>query len=153
MVKNQKILRADPQDFELLTQLTLLSKAYWGYTSEQMTAWHDELKVTPEFVNRNAVFKLCQDADCIAYYAYIVKTPETVHLESLFVLPEYIDQGVGKILMEDFLARIKKQDFQRVTLEADPNAEFFYEKYGFEVIGKKETTIPGRHLPLMQLEW
>ena len=37
-----------------------------------------------------------------------------------------------------------------MTLLADPNAIQFYEKNGFEIIAKNESSIKGRYLPIMQ---
>jgi predicted GNAT family N-acyltransferase len=40
---------------------------------------------------------------------------------------------------------------KKVILEAEPNAEGFYAKFGFVKIGEIETSIKNRYLPVMEL--
>ncbi len=117
-----------------------------------MTEWFDVLVVTDEFITENHVFKLYQGVKLIAYYGYIMKPLNSVHLESLFVLPDHIGQGYGGMLMQDFLQRAKESGITCVTLESDPNATAFYERLGFVVVESKSSTINGRILPVMKLE-
>jgi len=62
-----------------------------------------------------------------------------IKLNYLFVEPDFIGKGYGKILLDDFMDRIKDSEYKRVILDADPNAEQFYSKYGFKVIGKLQS--------------
>lgn len=73
-------------------------------------------------------------------------------LNFLFIEPKYIGKGYGKILMLDLISRIKSNKFESITLDADPNAGRFYKNFGFNVIGKLETSIKDRYLPIMELE-
>ena len=67
------------------------------------------------------------------------------------MLPEYIGKGFGNYLMLDFLNRIKEnRDVKKILLDADPNAEKFYQKFGFTTIGQLETSIKNRFLPIME---
>lgn len=43
----------------------------------------------------------------IGYYSYIYLNEDEVKLDNLFLLPTYIGKGIGKLLMNDFLQRIK----------------------------------------------
>lgn len=87
----------------------------------------------------------------VGYYSYVILEENVVQLDNLFVLPEYIGTGLGTFLMNDFLDRCKALKFQKVVLEADPNAENFYKKHGFKTIGQIETSIKDRFLPIMEL--
>ncbi|MDA7502197.1 GNAT family N-acetyltransferase [Chitinophagales bacterium] len=88
----------------------------------------------------------------IGYYAYYVRTENEIMLDNLFVLAEFIGKGYGRLLMDDFLARVKKDSALSIILYSDPHSEEFYDYYGFKVIGKKESSIPNRYLPIMELE-
>lgn len=147
-----EIIKANTDDSEVLTNITKLSKAYWGYSSEQMKSWSDVLTITENYISENEVFSLIFDNKIIGYYSYFSEEINTVKLDNLIILPEYIRKGFGKILMNDLLNKIKTSGFKNIILEADPNAEKFYESFGFTKTGQIETTIKDRFLPIMELK-
>jgi ribosomal protein S18 acetylase RimI-like enzyme len=147
-----KIIKANITDGNALTVLTLKSKAYWGYTDDQIESWKDDLTISSDYVSNNQVFKLVADDKLVGFYAFLPETNTKVALNFLFVAPEFIGKGFGKILMNDFLERIKKLQYKTVTLVADPNAEAFYKSAGFNVTEKLESSIEGRFLPVMEKE-
>ena len=67
-------------------------------------------------------------------------------------MPAFIGKGFGKVLMNDFLGRLKFSDVQKVVLKSEPNAEEFYVKLGFVKVGQIETSIKDRFLPIMELQ-
>ena len=146
------IEKANREDHEILTEITKKSKAFWGYSEEQMTQWNDALTITQEYIQTNFAYKLIQENKVIGYYSYFNTEIYTVKLDNLFVLPEYIGKGYGNYLMDNFLNRIKEnRDVKKILLDADPNAEKFYQKFGFKTIGQLETSIKNRFLPVMEL--
>lgn len=42
--------------------------------------------------------------------------------------------------------------FKTVTLDAEPNAERFYLKFGFKTVDQLASSIPNRFLPVMELD-
>ncbi|MNQ92170.1 putative acetyltransferase [compost metagenome] len=72
-------------------------------------------------------------------------------LDNLFVLPEYIGKGLGKILMRHFLLEMNKTSVNKIILNSEPNAELFYAKLGFVKTGQIETSIKDRFMPIMEL--
>ncbi len=53
---------------------------------------------------------------------------------SIYLLPDYIGKGYGKILMDAVLSELKRQGYEDVflwVLEENVKARNFYEKYGF----------------------
>lgn len=146
------IIKAKKPDASILTELTIRSKSYWEYGQEQIEAWRPELTITEKYISENQVYKLVIDNLLIGFYAYQAETKTDIKLNFLFVDPKFIGKGYGKILMTDFLKRIKKSGFVKVTLDADPNAKKFYIAFGFHVIGKLKTAIPNRFLPIMELK-
>jgi predicted N-acetyltransferase YhbS len=71
----------------------------------------------------------------------------TIKLDNLFILPEFIGKGLGKLLMNDFLTRIKRSEAKTILLDCEPNAENFYTKFGFTKVGHVETSTKDRYLP------
>ena len=146
------IEKANSNDHEILTEITKKSKAFWGYSEEQMTQWNDALTITKEYIQTNFAYKLTKENQVIGYYSYFNSEAAIIKLDNLFVLPEYIGKGFGNQLMQDFLNRIKEnRDIKKIVLDADPNAEKFYQKFGFKTIGQLETSIKNRFLPIMEL--
>ncbi|HFA49649.1 MAG TPA: N-acetyltransferase [Bacteroidetes bacterium] len=96
------IEKAEINDHHELTKLTLRSKAHWGYPAEQIKKWEKELTITPKYIAENKVFKLCIQGYIIGYYSYFKTEKNPVKLDNLFIAPEYIGMGFGKILMADF---------------------------------------------------
>ena len=146
-----KIKRAESKDSNQLTNLTLRSKNHWGYGTELMQQWKEELTVSSEFIDNNHVYSLEIEGNIAGFYGYYLKDPLTIKLEFLFIDPPFVGKGYGKILMDDFLDRVADTGAKRITLDADPNAENFYLRYGFRAIGKLPTSIKDRYLPVMEL--
>ncbi|MBK8442169.1 MAG: GNAT family N-acetyltransferase [Sphingobacteriales bacterium] len=96
------ILKAEPADNELLTTITKMSKAYWGFSEEVLKKWEHLLTITKDYIEKNKVFKLVQNDQIIGYYSYFFIDEKTIKLDNIFILPEFIGKGFGKILMNDF---------------------------------------------------
>ena len=143
---------AEPNDNELLTTITKMSKAYWGFSDEILQEWEHLLTITKDYIEKNKVYKLLQNDQIIGYYSYFSTDENTIKLDNIFILPEFIGKGFGKILMNDFLKNIKQLGINKVTLDSEPNAEKFYKTFGFETIGQLESSIKDRYLPIMELQ-
>ena len=146
------IEKAKITDNEILTVITKKSKAYWGYSNEQIEDWSPFLTVTEEYIETNSVFNLMLDNQIIGYYSFFHESENSIKLDNLFVLPDFIGKGFGKLLMNDFLVGLQDLSVQKVVLNSEPNAESFYIKFGFVKIGQIETSIKDRYLPIMELK-
>ena len=146
------IEKANIDENEILSEITKKSKAFWGYSREQILKWDNNLTITKDYIKKYDVFKLEIDEKIIGYYSYIKKGNYYVKLDNLFILPEYIGKGFGKLLMNDFLDRIRKENTKKIILNSEPNAEKFYSKIGFQKIGEFETSIKNRFMPIMELK-
>ena len=65
-------------------------------------------------------------------------TDKCLEICRLYVLKEYFDKKVGKMLMEESIAVASKEKVQSIVLgvwENNHRALAFYKKWGFEVIG------------------
>jgi len=144
------IEKATKIDTEILTSITKKSKAHWGYSDEQISAWSELLTISSEYVEKNYVFKLIENDKIIGYYSYYYDS-DSILLDNLFILPEFIGKGFGKILMNDFLSRVKDSGQKRILLDSEPNAAQFYSKFGFIKIDEIKTSIKDRFLPVMEL--
>jgi len=146
------IEKANTNDDKILTEITKKSKAFWGYSEEQIEIWSEFLTVTKEYIETKAVYNLVVEDKIIGYYSFFHESENTIKLDNLFVLPDFIGKGFGKILMNDFLLRLKNSAVEKVVLNSEPNAEEFYKKFGFVKVGQIETSIKDRFLPIMELK-
>ena len=148
-----KIKKTIPTDAKILTELTIRSKAHWNYSKQQIDDWRDDLTISEAYITEKNVLKLVDDNDnIVGYYSYFKIDNLNVKLENLFIEPKFIGLGYGKILMTDFLKRVKRTKAEKIILDSDPNSEKFYTKIGFKMIGKLETSIRDRFLPIMELK-
>ncbi|MNX30400.1 putative acetyltransferase [compost metagenome] len=145
------IEKAINADHQILTQITKRSKAFWGYSEEQIEIWSKFLIVTPSYIDANPVYKLSIEDQIVGYYSFFNQDEKTIKLDNLFVLPEYIGKGLGRLLMKHFLLNIDKTHIKTITLNSEPNAEPFYSKLGFIKVGEIETSIKDRYMPIMEL--
>lgn len=146
------IEKAQRNDDKILTEITKKSKAFWGYSEEQIEIWSEFLTVSTTYIETNSVYKLVVDDKILGYYSFLYEDKQTIKLDNLFVLPECIGKGFGRILINDFLIKVKKiTEVNKIILNSEPNAEMFYAKLGFVKVGQIETSIEGRYLPIMEL--
>lgn len=146
------IEKAIGSDHQILTEITKKSKAFWGYSQEQIETWSQFLTLTPLYIETNSVYKLAIENEIIGYYSFLNEEENCVKLDNLFVLPEFIGKGFGRILMEHFFLSLNKVSINKIILHSEPNAEPFYAKLGFIKTGQMETSIKDRYMPLMELE-
>ena len=147
------IVEAVVSDAEKLTQIALKSKAYWGYTKEQLESWADVLTITSDYLSKNSAFVYKVEGKIVGFYIIEMLNMTTISLEFLFVLPDCIGKGIGHELILHAIENARNKKGYVLNTIADPNAESFYIKYGFQTIFKKESSIPGRFLPEMEIEF
>ena len=135
-----------------ISVLTARSKAHWNYSSEQIEKWKDDLTISSEYIDKNEVYKLKEGDKLIGYYSFKEADNKKVKLDNIFIDPEFIGRGYGKILMNHFFKQVKNKEFEYIYLDSDPNAEKFYQNLGFKVVGQLESSIKNRFLPIMELE-
>ncbi len=145
------IEKANSEDHKILTDITKRAKGYWGYSEAQILKWDKSLTVSNEYIEKYFVYKLLEQNTIIGYYSYFNTEENTIKLDSLFILPNSIGKGYGKYLMRDFFNRLKDTNTTKIILEADPNAERFYQKLGFVKIDQFESSIQDRFIPVMEM--
>ncbi|MEV5610339.1 GNAT family N-acetyltransferase [Streptomyces sp. NPDC052225] len=148
-----RIRPARPEEAPELTALALRSKAHWGYDEAFMAACVAELTLTPEDIapRRTAVAE-SPDGGRILGLATLEGEPPRGELGLMFVAPEAMGLGVGRLLFEHVRTAAAAEGFTTIRWAADPNAVPFYEAMGGRHTGTIPSgSIPGRTLPLMEL--
>ena len=138
---------------ELLSDLALLSKGYWGYDPEFLEACRAELTLVPEDLARLTV-RVAErtEGHVIAFYAFGPLDDSAGDVSFFFVDPPFIGSGAGRRLFEDLRSTARSAGMRSLSIEADPGAASFYERMGAARIGETPSnSIPGRLLPSFEV--
>lgn len=145
-----KIRAANSNDSATLTDLALRSKAYWGYSKQFIALCEAELTISENYIANHPVYLLEKEKKIIAFFSFSLKKDE---LAMFFVDPNYIGQGIGKLLWTNMIKKAQALNIKQLTIDSDPFAEGFYLKMGAKKIGKTPSTVfPNRYLPLLKVE-
>lgn len=146
--QERHIRPAKVEEAQKLTQLNLRSKAFWGYDESFIQKYTWELTITPKFIEEHPTFVMISDDKIIGYYMFMKRSEERVELEYLFVEPDWIGKGIGRILIEHAKTYALSNAFREIVILADPHAKPFYLSKGAIQIGEKESlSIPGKMVP------
>ena len=146
------VRRARPDEAGLLTGLAMRSKASWGYSPEFMAACEAELTITAETIAAWTIWVAEADGRVCGMVA-LREGPDagSAELEDFFVEPDAQGRGVGSALMARLLETCRARGVVTLGLDADPNAEPIYHRFGFLTVGRSPSgSIPGRWLPRME---
>ncbi len=147
--------KVKPAEAGYLTELAMRSKKHWGYSDDFMRACRKELTLTPQQIKTGEldVMAAVKDEVITGFYALAQLSPKLFELHALFVEPEFIGTGIGRVLIRHAIDRVASQGGESLTIQGDPNAERFYLAAGGKPIGfKKSGSIPGRQLPLFRID-
>ena len=148
-----EVRRATQGDAEALTRISLTAKRYWDYPEPWIERWRESLTITPDFVRCNEVYAAVVGGVMVGFYALVGEGRE-LDLEHLWVTPEHIGTGVGRLLFDHAVRRAASLGAETVRIESDPNAEGFYRRMGAVRAGEISYPIDGqkRTLPLLVAE-
>ncbi|MDX6354618.1 MAG: hypothetical protein QOF98_1521 [Streptomyces sp.] len=140
---------ARPAEAAELTELAMRSKAYWGYDAAFLTACRPELTMTADRVaaGRTVVAEEAGSGRAIGFVT-LEGEPPYGKIGMLFVEPAAIGRGAGRLLYGHALREAARLGFTRVGIDADPQAEGFYQAMGAVTVSRVPSgAIPGRTLP------
>lgn len=147
-----QIRPVNPEEAGALTQIALAAKRHWGYPEGWIAIWTPQLTFSPDYFRSNESWAAVDDDGPIAFYT-LLEANEIASIENLWVLPEYMGQGVGKQLFFHALSIARERGYKRLQLDADPNALGFYERMGMHKVGERHSEVDGqpRILPIMEM--
>lgn len=123
------IRSAEPADASELSEIARLAKSAWGYSEAQMELWRSELEVTASSIIQHPTFVAEVGGSPVGFY----QTQSTVdrhELVHLWVHPAWMSQGIGRSLLEHCCHRMALDGVESFVIDADPNAEGFYLRFG-----------------------
>lgn len=149
------IVLRPPSAGDDLATLCLRSKAIWGYDPEFLARCAPVLQVSAAAVAAGLVLVADQAGTAVGVAQCHLSDdcPTTAGLDLLFVAPEAIGLGIGRLLFTAIAARAAAAGARRLTILSDPGARRFYEHMGARMTGMAPSdAIPGRMLPTLEFD-
>lgn len=146
-----KLLPAVRSDADALSKISIAAKRYWDYPEAWIVAWLPDLLISEAYIRKNKVLKAVINREIVGF-CVVEKEKGYYEIAHLWVFPDYIGKGIGKQLLDKSIAKYVPSG-AKLKVVADPNAEAFYEKQGFETTDQVESYPPGRFLPVMWREY
>jgi len=149
-----QIREAQKNESNSLSNLAMLSKAYWGYSEKFMDVCRKELLITEGMIEDNSSYYAVaeEQGKLVGFYSLNDLSDSNIELGLLFVEPKHIGSGVGRMLIEHAKSHAKAAGGVTLYFQGDPNAEGFYRAVGATLTGKRESSsIPGRFLPTFSI--
>ena len=145
-----RIVRANPEDAVVLTEIAFAAKRHWGYPERWIQSWRDILTMRPEFIVANVTYCAIENGRAVGFYLLTTENNE-LHLDHLWIAPHAMGRGIGRALFEHALEQTRRLGHPILKIEADPNAEGFYRRMGARRVGVTVTRIENhrRELPLL----
>ncbi len=141
------IRRAKNEEAKYLSKIAIESEAYWGYDKNYMESFKSSYRLTEEFISKNPTYIIEDNKNILGFYGFMIKD-KVASLEYLYVKPDSIGHGYGKLLWHHMINVCKKKDIKKVELVTSPQAEEFYIKMGARTVGQVESiVIKGRKVP------
>ena len=135
-----------------LTEIAISAKRHWNYPERWIELWTPALTISSEYISRNETWVAVVETQPVGFYS-LYKDGEYLWLDNLWVLPSFMGQGVGKQLFTHALERSRAFGSSILKIEADPNAQSFYERMGARKVGEHHGEVDGqpRILPIMEI--
>lgn len=148
------IRKAIKFDCPVLNQLAYESKAYWGYDEKFMRACGEELTYDKKVEKQKYISRVLETSEgIIGFYVLELLEDEKAEIDAMFVIPKWIGQGFGQVLIKDAIEQAKMNDSKGIFIQSDPHAESFYLAAGARRIGTRPSqSIKDRNLPLLYLD-
>ena len=147
-----KIEQAYAEHAGTLTEIAISAKRHWNYPERWIKLWTPALTISSEYISRNETWMAVAGTKPVGFYS-LYKDDESLWLDNLWVLPSFMEQGVGRQLFTHAHERSKSLGVSILKIEADPNAQSFYERMGARKVGEHHGEVDGqpRILPIMEI--
>ena len=94
--------------------------------------------------------RLAEHTGKIVGFVAVSQKAADAEIEHLWVLPEFMSQGIGRHLFDAALEFCASERVRSIKVVADPNASGFYQRMGCEVVGDEPSRPAGRKLPALR---
>lgn len=146
---------ARPNHGEMLNRLILRSKAHWGYDPEMINIMGRVLALDPGAMAAGRAMAGWRDGAPLGVAQ--ISDPfddargRAMALDLLFIAPEAIGTGLGRILYDWAVSQARAAVAGRLDILSDPNAASFYTAMGAVIVEHRPSKlVAGRVLPFLE---
>lgn len=149
---NLTITQPSVENLNEINQLIVASKQSWGYSDELIRSWLPILQATEQSLLEREYWIARNELDeAVFLYSFSKHSEQLFELEDCWIAPEFKGKGLGRKLFCHLRSKLAEQNAQMLTITAEPNAEGFYLRMGAQRVGEKQSNVPGRVLPILEL--
>jgi GNAT superfamily N-acetyltransferase len=129
-------------DIPALNAIAFAAKAHWGYSAAQLQAWREALTVRAETL---AAHPLCvaEDEGQPVGFVQLATDTQPWELSAMWVNPSHMGRGIGRALLAWARQQAAAAGQQELAIDADPNAEGFYQTCGARRVGALAAPVAG----------
>lgn len=147
-----RIRPARADEAELLTDLSLRSKALWGYDASFLARCRAVMRVKAGNIESRPHYVAEIDGRVVGFYGFEPEA-EGVGLDYLFIDNDFVGRGIGRTVWEHAVATARRLGHPVMIVVSDPNAEGFYLRMGCRRVGTRPSDLEnGRQLPLLRYD-
>lgn len=164
---NIEIVSLTPNDWQLYRDLRLRAlkeePQAFGSTYEENAKhsdkfWKDRLIDTLTKDTQWLVFAKSSETLVGMVGAFVKDDPTVAHLIAMYVIPEFREAGVGKILMHALIEKVKlNQQIKKITLHVNEKQEVafnLYKNFGFTIVEKHRIALgDGKEHDVIELQF
>jgi len=142
---------ARPDEAHALESLQRRASDVWAEYREQLAA-HPDAIAPPDRAIEEGRARVAVDAAgrLLGFSVVLAVEDGRCELDDLFVEPDWMRRGVGRLLVHDVARRAAAAGAGHIDVIANPNALGFYARLGFDVTGQTSTRFGSA--PRMTLE-
>jgi N-acetylglutamate synthase-like GNAT family acetyltransferase len=134
-----------------LEELQRRASLEWDEYREALLAHPEVIELPPAQIEAGQVTVAEADGQVLGFSVVLPREDGDAELDGLFVEPKGWGKGVGRGLVEHAAARARSAGVRALHVIANPRAEGFYARCGFERIGETPTRFGSAILMRMTL--
>jgi ribosomal protein S18 acetylase RimI-like enzyme len=124
-----------------VNRLIARSKSYWPWPAGYLEKALPLQEITTTYLRGNRCFEVISNAGDLLAFVSVVETDARVVIDNLWVAPERIRRGIGRMACNHIIRLAQERGWPRLWVLPDPPAEGFYRALGFSDTGER---VPSR---------
>ena len=138
------------EERQALEGLQLRASVHSTRYADDLLAHPDAIEIPP-WQFEDGLVRVAEDADSVVGFAVLLAPiAGSCELDAIFVEPDRMGTGIGRLLIDDAVARARAWAASRIEVVANPDAVDFYERLGFAGSETVSTRFgPGRRMQLL----
>lgn len=132
---------ATPEDAFILNKILRAAKGYWGYSEADLDIFMEKYRFDAAYISEHLMKIFYLNGVVIGFFSFLNNKPGCLDLDDLFLLPEFIGKGFGKILWSHACQLATSLGHSEFIVWSEFHAEGFYRKMGCKIVGTREASL------------